>query len=143
RGSEQLPTSETIVTDVGPMMFPSEDAVMRPFIARTGDWDIDEAQLFRSFLRRGMTVVDVGAHVGYYTILASRAVGWTGHVIALEPHPVNATLLRANVAQNKRRNVRVLEIAAWSEPANLHMQEGVVGAGNTGDHRIVRGVGNE
>jgi FkbM family methyltransferase len=125
-----------LATDVGPLLFPAEDQVMRPSIAVTGAWELDEAILFRAHLRRGMTVIDVGAHVGYYTVLAARAVGWRGRVIAVEPHPVIAELLRANVARNRlARRVQVVEAAAWREPGRLTLEPGA--EQNTADNRIV------
>lgn len=57
-------------------------------------------RLFRELLEPGQTVIDIGAHAGYYTLLAARAVGATGRVIAFEPAPRNLALLRQNVAQN-------------------------------------------
>ena len=125
-----------VATDVGPLRFPASDTVMRPLIEGTGDWELDEAMLFRAHLRRGMTVVDVGAHVGYYTLLAARAVGRRGRVIAVEPHPINAALLRENVVRNRARNVQVIEAAAWSESARLMLEPSP--EQNTGDNRIVR-----
>jgi FkbM family methyltransferase len=124
-----------VATDVGPLLFPEDDPVMRPIIERTGDWELDEATLFRALIPRGGTVVDVGAHVGYYTLLAAKAVGRRGRVIALEPHPLNAELLRLNVARNRvDRIVRVVEAAAWGmrDRVALVADRG----GNSGDHRV-------
>jgi FkbM family methyltransferase len=47
-----------------------------------------------------MTVVDVGANYGYFTILLGEAVGKTGHVIAVEPNPDAVSLLQESVALN-------------------------------------------
>ena len=100
----------------------------------TGDWELNEALLFRAHIRRGSTVVDIGAHVGYYTVLSARAVGWRGRVIAVEPDPVNAALLRENVRRNRLRNVTVIEAAAWRETTQLHLRHN---AANSGDNRIL------
>ena len=54
----------------------------------------------QSHLRPGMTVVDVGANVGYYTLLATKQVGHTGKVYAFEPEPLSFELLRKNVIVN-------------------------------------------
>jgi len=48
---------------------------------------------FRKLLRPGMTVVDVGANIGYFSLLAARQVGPAGRVLALEPHPMNFAVL--------------------------------------------------
>jgi len=64
-------------------------------------------------LRPGMVCVDVGAHVGAYTLLASQAVGPGGEVHAFEPNPRVFSLLQENIRRNSLRNVR-LENAAVS-----------------------------
>lgn len=55
---------------------------------------------FRRLIRRGMTVVDAGAAVGQYTLLASRRVGATGSVHSFEPHPGNFRALLRNLELN-------------------------------------------
>lgn len=63
-------------------------------------------------LRAGDTVVDVGAHGGFFTTLAAARVGARGRVIAVEPAPENLALLRENIRRNRLRNVRVVPVAA-------------------------------
>jgi len=64
-----------------------------------------ETRLFRKLVTRGMTVVDIGANVGYYTLLAARLVGDKGKVFAFEPEPENYALLVRNIELNGYRNV--------------------------------------
>jgi FkbM family methyltransferase len=61
--------------------------------------------LFTRLVTEGMTVVDVGAYVGYYTLLAARAAGDKGKVFCFEPEPSNYALLKKNVEENKYINV--------------------------------------
>jgi len=70
----------------------------------------------------GMHVVDVGANVGYYTVLLANLVGPSGRVIACEPDPGNAALLRRSVAENGFAHVQVVEAAATDAEgrATLH-----------------------
>ena len=63
-------------------------------------------------LHPGMTVVDVGAHVGFFASKAARLVGPSGRVIALEPSSENLPFLRRNTARNGSGNVVVHGIAA-------------------------------
>jgi FkbM family methyltransferase len=63
-------------------------------------------------LQRGMTFLDVGAHVGYFTLLAARSVGPTGRVTAVEPATDNVKLLRQNVDRSGFANIVILEGAA-------------------------------
>lgn len=63
------------------------------------------------FLQPGMCFWDVGAHVGYYALMASRRVGPSGRVIAFEPHPANRDRLRRAIERNALANVDVLPYA--------------------------------
>ena len=58
-----------------------------------------------------MTVFDIGAHAGYYTLIASKLVGGSGHVVAFEPAPRNLRYLRRHLSLNHVSNVTVLEVA--------------------------------
>jgi FkbM family methyltransferase len=64
---------------------------------------------------QGNVVIDVGAHVGRYTILGSKLVGQEGKVIAIEAHPSNFQLLQRNLHHNKLDNVIAFNCAAYSE----------------------------
>lgn len=66
---------------------------------------------FRAHCRPGMTVVDVGANIGYYALLASQLVGAGGRVVAVEPSSENCRLLLASVAANDAGNVELLPVA--------------------------------
>ena len=81
-----------------------------------GTYEREQTALFERLLRPGHTVLDVGANVGYYTLLASVLVGDAGRVHAFEPEPRNAGFLRRHAAINRRGNVRV-EQAAVSDRA--------------------------
>jgi len=58
-----------------------------------------------------MTVVDIGANVGFYTLMAARLVGETGRVHAFEPSKPTLEKLRRNIAANRFTNIVVHEIA--------------------------------
>lgn len=68
-------------------------------------------EVFLQQLKEGMTVVDVGAHVGYYTLLAARAVGKDGSVFSFEPEPSVFTLLVKNIDVNGYKNVEAINKA--------------------------------
>ena len=70
-----------------------------------------ETRLLDKLLDPEDTVIDVGAHIGWFTTVAARAVGDAGQVVACEPYPFNATMLKYNLAQNNCQNVRVVESA--------------------------------
>ncbi len=65
-----------------------------------GAHDPFEVELFRKDVRPGMTVVDMGANIGYYTVIAAGRVGPTGRVFAYEPEEKNFAILEKNIAKN-------------------------------------------
>jgi FkbM family methyltransferase len=67
----------------------------------------------------GMVMIDVGAHNGRYSVCASRKVGQSGLVVAMEPHPRSVQILKRNLGLNVIENVRIFPVACWSERANL------------------------
>ena len=70
-----------------------------------GVWEPVQTRLFESLLQSGMVFVDVGAHVGYYTLLGARRVLPNGRVYAFEPAPDSFRALTRNIAQNGFSNV--------------------------------------
>jgi FkbM family methyltransferase len=75
--------------------------------------------LFRP--KEGDTVVDIGAHMGRYTITSSKSVGESGKVIAVEAHPYNFRILQHNLRLNKLTNVSPLNWAVYSKKAKLKL----------------------
>lgn len=67
---------------------------------------------FQRFLRPGMVAIDVGANWGLHTLLLSRLVGPTGHVVALEPYPPAFAELQWHVRANRCENVTPVPMAA-------------------------------
>lgn len=67
---------------------------------RDGIRDAYMTEVFNRTIGSGMLVVDVGAYIGYFTLLAARRAGSRGAVFSFEPHPANFELLRRNIAQN-------------------------------------------
>jgi len=88
---------------------------MRDLVQQTilleGVWDPSLTKFIQSNLSSGDVFVDVGAHVGYFTLLASRRVGPSGTVLAIEPNPFALDQLRQNVERNDLRNVLVVPTA--------------------------------
>lgn len=69
------------------------------------------ASLFKTLIHEGMIVVDIGAHLGYFTILASKLTGEEGRVYAFEPEPSNFSLLLEHMELNGCKNVVPSRIA--------------------------------
>lgn len=83
-------------------------------------------QWCRHTVRRGMVVVDVGAHIGYYTQILSDLVGSSGKVFAFEPSPENFPVLSQNIVSLRHRNVEVYDFAVDDKDATgqLHVSPG-------------------
>ena len=77
-------------------------------------YEPETTRLFQSVVKPGMTFIDVGAHVGYYSLLAARQVGPEGKVFAFEPEPVNYSLLVKNVELNEYQNISPIPEAVSS-----------------------------
>jgi FkbM family methyltransferase len=82
-------------------------------VAMDGFWESWITQFFARTLKPGMVAVDVGANYGYYTLLFGEAVSSSGRVVAIEPNPRAARLLRESVLLNGMATwTRVHEVAA-------------------------------
>lgn len=73
-----------------------------------GRYDRSAVQQFVRLIPRDATVYDIGAHVGYLTMLAAQQVGPQGTVVAIEPLALNLKYLRAHLRANRIANVNVL-----------------------------------
>ena len=92
---------------------------------RQGPYEPLTQRSFVESLRPGMTMVDIGAHVGFVTVLSARLVGPSGRVHAFEPSGDNLAYLRRNVALNGHGNVTVHAAAVGSESCmrEFHLAE--------------------
>jgi FkbM family methyltransferase len=100
-----------------------------------GTFEPYETELFRKAILPGMTVIDIGANIGYYTVIAARLVGEKGSVIAYEPAPENFGILQKTIEANDFRNVAAHQIAIADKKGqlNLHLYES-----NKGKHSLVK-----
>jgi FkbM family methyltransferase len=76
-----------------------------------GTADQEQLALYATLLKPGMVFYDGGANIGYLSLVLARLLGKEGRVVAFEPLPENATILRNNVALNKMENLTVCEVA--------------------------------
>ena len=74
--------------------------------------------LLGSELRRGDCYYDLGAHTGFFSLIAARQ-GSSGAVLAVEANPQNARIVETNVARNKLAQISVLEAAIWSSSGQI------------------------
>jgi FkbM family methyltransferase len=74
-------------------------------------------------VKNNFVCVDVGAHIGKYTVLLSKLAGRGGQVIAIEAHPKNFEVLRKNIQLNNLKNVFAVNVAASNKKAKIKLYE--------------------
>lgn len=80
-----------------------------------GCFEPDKVKLLERFIQKGKVVYDVGAHVGYFSLLSAMLVQDEGQVIAFEPNPDNAKRLRQHIEMNGYTNIKIIEAAVSNE----------------------------
>jgi FkbM family methyltransferase len=71
--------------------------------------------------KEGDIVIDIGAHIGLYTIISSKRVGANGKVVAIEADPENFEMLTSNIKLNQLTNVIPLNYAVYSKETKLKL----------------------
>lgn len=82
------------------------------YLALVGDYEPAVTNLLKKEVTQGMHVFDLGANIGWFTLVFSRLVGDTGHVYAFEPDPYYFDILKENIELNKLKNVSIFQLAA-------------------------------
>jgi FkbM family methyltransferase len=81
--------------------------------------------------RQGDVVVDIGAHIGRYTIISSKRVGAKGKVVAIEANPDNYEMLNSNIQLNQLTNIIPLNYAVYSKETKIKLYRPGEESGNT------------
>jgi len=83
----------------------------------------EEQEFFRRYLRPNDIVIDVGANIGFFTLIFSTIVGRTGKVYAIEPHPRIYKYLQGNLDLNSVENVRTFNLALGSKSGTVKFSD--------------------
>jgi FkbM family methyltransferase len=108
------------------------DSLFAP-ISVTGIWEPVQTEYIKNNVKEGQVVIDLGAHIGYFTLIFAELVGIKGKVFAFEPNPTNYSLLKKNVSINNFLNVTTTQKAVSDETKKLEL---FLSENNTGDNRI-------
>jgi FkbM family methyltransferase len=95
---------------------PEDMSDISALIATSGWPNLPVTCLMSAMLRPGMNVVDVGANLGFYTLLAANAVRESGRVWSFEPEPHNFQLLMKSINANNFNNVQPVQTALSDDP---------------------------
>lgn len=113
---------------------PSKSVIGRA-IFLTGVWEPDSTRFVGDRVQEGMTVADIGAHTGYYTMLFARLVGRGGRVLSFEPEDRGLAFLRENIRLNRYANTTVVPIAMSNRVAPVtEWKQGYFPAGDLRVH---------
>jgi len=130
----EIADSERITLDGQDMFVDLRDKVISKRLSCGHIYDPILRAIIREHVRPGMTVVDVGGHIGWQTVLMSRMAKKNGSVWAIEPSMRNAQFLKANIEMNGCKNVKVLDMAAWDAEIVMDLY---LSPANTGDHNFI------
>lgn len=124
-----------LIIDGHKFFIDNRDTVVSQELILSGKWEEYETSLFKQNIKKGDVILDIGAHIGYYTLIAADIVGDKGKVYAFEPDPRNFTLLERNIQENGYKNVVLINKAVADRTGNLRL---FLNTENTGDHRIYK-----
>ncbi|CAH0166915.1 hypothetical protein SRABI36_04140 [Pedobacter sp. Bi36] len=101
----------------------------------TGDYEFSLKMHFKKYINEGMTVVDVGANIGFHTLYFAALVGPYGKVIAFEPMPDNFESLTKNIKLNQFDQVQPISnaLSNKNEELNIHISKNLK---NPGAHNL-------
>lgn len=129
------PVRLDIEPGVNLLLDPTDDIARTILVSRSGVWEPEVWAALESGLSPGAVFLDVGAHIGYDSLKAARRVGATGQVLAFEPNPATATMLRDNIAASGISNINVQEIACSDSETSLTFFDSTHG-GNSGSSSL-------
>ena len=99
----------------------------------TKSYEPIETDLVKKHIKKNDRILDIGANIGYYTLLFASIIGSKGHVFSFEPEPKNFKILESNVKLNNFHNTTLEKLAVSNQSGNIELylsDEGI------GQHRI-------
>lgn len=121
----------------GSFWFDGADNKLTPWIRRHATWEADVLRYLGSVVRPGMVTVDVGANIGFLTVMLAKLVGPAGRVHAFEPWPGSVEFMRANLWRHGCTNVTVHAAAVLDKPGRVCFRRDA--EGDSGGHVVLDG----
>jgi FkbM family methyltransferase len=114
-----------------------QNVAVDEYIYMHRNWETHIGELIAKELKAGDVFVDIGANIGYFSLLASGVVGVSGRVIAFEPIKRVAEQFSRSVAKNGFQNVQIRQIALGNEKAEMKLS---IVPGNVGGSSLVKDI---
>lgn len=110
-----------------------KDIGVSSFLERNNNWEPYETSFFVNAILNKNYFLDIGANIGYYSLIASKLISKNGSIQAFEPEKNNLKLLYKNIALNNLNNIEVFEKACSYK---LSKSQLLLSSNNLGDHRL-------
>jgi FkbM family methyltransferase len=115
---------DLFLTFWGAYFWLDHNAVIDRSIILSGEFEKYSTQAMRRLVKKGATVLDIGANIGYYSVLFAHLVGKTGQVISFEPTRYYRETLQKNLKANEIDNCEVQEIGLSDRSGHAEMKRG-------------------
>ncbi len=122
---------EYVEIDGQKVFLDKEDSLL--LSTRKDNYDKFEINYLKQIIKEGDIIIDLGANIGYYTLIFAKLVGDLGHVYAFEPEPSNFELLSKNIKENNHSNVTLIQKAVSNKNSKIKLY---VSKRNLASHRI-------
>jgi FkbM family methyltransferase len=121
--NKEIAVNNVILKDIhgSKMYLDLDDMGLPQDLAVDGTREHYATQQVISFLKPGDIVVDIGANIGYYTLLEAKIVGDSGFVYAIEPVPNTFKMLTRNIEANNYKNILALNLAVGDKNSQVEM----------------------
>lgn len=124
QAARERPQRIRAVTDWGGVFDCDTRDSIQTRILLFGVWEPALTTLLLHDLMPGDLVIDVGANIGYFSVLAGRLVGGSGRVVAIEPSPIIAAALQKTIELNGLSNVEIIAAAASDRASSVRVYAG-------------------
>lgn len=129
-GARKIETPVVVPLDgYSQYVFPNDSAISQTIIS-TRAYEPNVTALVKSNLAQGGSFLDIGANIGWFSLLAAHIVGAAGNVISIEASATNCAILGLSLQRNGFSHVRLYPLAA-SDAYGLHIYDNLLGTNGT------------
>lgn len=107
-------------------------------IFNDGIWEKNVTNFIRKKLSYGMNIIDVGADIGYYTLLFRSHVGKLGKIYAFEPNTESKEILDHNIKLNSFENVKTFDVGLYDSEKKIAMDGDTIIPGDKSNQNIIQ-----